>query len=338
MRKLIGAYLLGAIWTVGALGNACAQSLEARQLMEATNADRAQHGLGPLKWDPALARAAQRHADLMGGQRALSHQYGGEADLETRVGQEGAHFHVVAENLAAAATPDALEAEWMQSPGHRANILDPRLNEIGVGMVRQGGYLWAVEDFSAAVAVLGSSQNAHFFRSRRAVGPKFAVRMSMALTQRRGDRCPASGSHSRSCGIKDDVRRSMANKYLSEYCCRKDAFLRTGLHRDTHAGGELNVLEIVRTEVHRAQSCTATDLPVDRFHVVPDTLIGQGVARIEHNQFVSPAIEQDICIAHVLNSDREAWAKILTLFSQGGGRADDKMFAVQRSGQLVADV
>src|ERR1700684_761994 len=158
MRKLIGAYLLGAIWTVGALGNACAQSLEARQLMEATNADRAQHGLGPLKWDPALARAAQRHADLMVGQRALSHQYGGEADLETRVGQEGAHFHVVAENLAAAATPDALEAEWMQSPGHRANILDPRLDEIGVGMVRQGGYLWAVEDFSAAVAVLGSSQ------------------------------------------------------------------------------------------------------------------------------------------------------------------------------------
>ena len=95
MRKLIGACLLGAIWTVGALGNACAQSIEARQLMEATNEDRAQQGLGPLKWDPTLARAAQRHADLMVGQRALSHQYGGEADLETRVGQEGAHFHVV---------------------------------------------------------------------------------------------------------------------------------------------------------------------------------------------------------------------------------------------------
>ena len=102
MRKLIGAYLLGAIWTVGTPGNACAQSMEARQLMEATNQDRAQHGLGPLKWDPALARAAQRHADLMVGQRALSHQYPGEAELETRVGQEGAHFHVVAENLAAA--------------------------------------------------------------------------------------------------------------------------------------------------------------------------------------------------------------------------------------------
>ena len=173
---------------------------------------------------------------------------------------------------------------------------------------------------------------------RTKLGPTLAVCSSMALTQRRGDRCPASESHLRGCGIDDDVRRSVANKYLSEYCCWKDAFLRTGLHRDTHAGGELNVLESVRTEVHGAQSCTATDLPVERFHVVPDTLIGQWVAPMEHNQFVSPAIEQDICIAHVLNSDREAWAKILTLFSQGGGRADDKMFAVQRSGQLVADV
>jgi hypothetical protein len=158
MRKLIGTYLLGAIWTVGALGNASAQSREARQLMEATNTDRAQQGLGPLKWNPALARAAQKHAELMVGQRTLLHQYGGEADVDTRVRQEGAHFHVAAENLAAAQTPAALETAWMHSPRHRANILDPRLNEIGVGIVRQGGYLWAVEDFSAAAAVLGSSQ------------------------------------------------------------------------------------------------------------------------------------------------------------------------------------
>jgi hypothetical protein len=157
MRKLISAYLLGAM-TVGALGNAFAQSIEARELIQATNADRAQHGLGPLKWDPALARAAQRHAQLMVGTRALSHQYGGESDLETRVGREGAHFRVVAENLAVAPNPEAVEAEWMHSPPHRRNILDARLNEIGVGLVRQGGNLWAVEDFSAGVAAMGSSQ------------------------------------------------------------------------------------------------------------------------------------------------------------------------------------
>jgi hypothetical protein len=156
MRKLIGTCLLGAVWAAGAVGYA--QSSEATALMRATNEDRAQQGLGPLKWDPALARAAQRHAEWMIRQGALSHQYSGEADLVTRVGQEGAHFRVVAENLAVAPNPNAVETEWMHSPPHRRNILDARLNEIGIGLVRQGGNLWAVEDFSAGVAAIGSSQ------------------------------------------------------------------------------------------------------------------------------------------------------------------------------------
>jgi len=158
MRRRIAVCLLGVMGTTGALGNARAQSSEAYQLMQATNEDRAQHGLGPLKWDPALARAAQRHAELMVRQGALSHQYAGEAALETRVGLQGAHFRLVAENLAVAPSPGSVEAEWMRSPPHRRNILDARLNEIGVGLVRQGGNLWAVEDFAAGVAALGSSQ------------------------------------------------------------------------------------------------------------------------------------------------------------------------------------
>jgi hypothetical protein len=158
MKKLIGACLLSAAWTAGALNSVQAQSIEARQLLQATNEDRAQHGLGPLKWDAALARAAQSHAELMVRQGALSHQYAGEAALETRVARNGAHFRVVAENLAVAATPGALEAEWMHSPPHRRNILDARLNEAGVGLIRQGGNLWAVEDFTAGVTAMGSSQ------------------------------------------------------------------------------------------------------------------------------------------------------------------------------------
>src|SRR5271163_2492784 len=98
MRRLIGACLLAAVWTVGPMSYP--QSSEATALMQATNEDRAQQGLGPLKWDPALARAAQRHAELMVRQGALSHQYAGEAELVKRVSDEGAHFREVAENLA----------------------------------------------------------------------------------------------------------------------------------------------------------------------------------------------------------------------------------------------
>lgn len=135
-----------------------AQSAEATQLMQATNADRAQHGLGPLRWDPALARAAQTHANQMVRHGELSHQYAGEPDLMTRAGRDGAHFSTVAENIAVAPTPQTVESEWMHSPPHRHNILDVRLTTVGIGLVRQGNNLWAVEDFSTAVVQMGSSQ------------------------------------------------------------------------------------------------------------------------------------------------------------------------------------
>lgn len=135
-----------------------AQSSEEMQLMQATNQDRAQHGLGPLRWDPALARAAQAHAYEMVRHGELSHQYAGEPDLMTRAGHDGAHFSTVAENIAVAPNPQSVESEWMHSPPHRHNILDPRLTTVGIGLVRQGNSLWAVEDFSAAVVQMGSSQ------------------------------------------------------------------------------------------------------------------------------------------------------------------------------------
>lgn len=135
-----------------------AQSAEAKQLMQATNEDRAMHGLGPLRWDPALARAAQSHANQMVRHGELSHQYAGEPDLMTRAGRDGAHFSTVAENIAIAPDPQMVESEWMHSPPHRHNILDARLTTIGIGLVRQGNNLWAVEDFSAAVVPMGSSQ------------------------------------------------------------------------------------------------------------------------------------------------------------------------------------
>ena len=66
MKRLVGLCVLSAACTTGVWNSAHAQSMEARQLMQATNEDRAQQGLGPLKWDPALARAAQTHAETHG--------------------------------------------------------------------------------------------------------------------------------------------------------------------------------------------------------------------------------------------------------------------------------
>ncbi|MGC2401581.1 MAG: CAP domain-containing protein [Acidobacteriaceae bacterium] len=151
------------LWTVGLAATMLAaqvwaQDPAAQQLLELVNADRAQQGLAALKWDPSLAQAAQAHAQLMSQQGALSHQYSGEADLETRAGQAGAHFRSIAENVALAPSPQALEKEWMNSPPHRANILNPSMTSLGVGLVRQGGNYYGVEDFAASVASLGPEQ------------------------------------------------------------------------------------------------------------------------------------------------------------------------------------
>jgi hypothetical protein len=147
---------LAVIWT--AIPALAQQSPEQQQVMDLANADRAKNGLAPLKWDPALAQAATEHAQLMAQQPALSHQYPGEPDLVARAGAAGAHFRSIAENVALAPTPQALEQEWMNSAPHRANLLNPTMNVIGVGLVKRGGNYYAVEDFAGGVAQLGPEQ------------------------------------------------------------------------------------------------------------------------------------------------------------------------------------
>ena len=125
-----------------------------RVLLESTNQERTARGLGPLAWDPALAGAASLHVLAMIQANMLSHQLPGEPDVAHRAAKQGAHFSAVAENIAYGSDPATIEQQWMQSPPHRANILDPRMNLMGVGLLASGGTLWAVEDFAAGSPVL----------------------------------------------------------------------------------------------------------------------------------------------------------------------------------------
>lgn len=131
---------------------------DAGQLLALTNQDRAAHGLPPLAWSQALAEAAQAHAEQIVRHRDLEHDFPGEPSLAARVAQTGEHFRSVAENIAANSEPSRFEAGWMASPEHRANILDPRLNEAGVAIVRSGSVYYAVEDFATAIPSLSSGQ------------------------------------------------------------------------------------------------------------------------------------------------------------------------------------
>jgi uncharacterized protein YkwD len=120
-------------------------------IFQYANKERAARGLLPLKWSDDLARAARYHAVRMAQQNTLSHQFRGESDPAGRAREAGAHFSAMAENVAEGPTPEGLHEQWMKSPPHRANLLDPELNSIGVGIAQRNGQIFAVQDFSAAL-------------------------------------------------------------------------------------------------------------------------------------------------------------------------------------------
>ena len=127
-----------------------AQSNDVQTLFAMTNEARAAQSLPALTWNPELAAAAHAHAALMAqaSREELSHRYPGEADLATRASASGAHFASIAENIAQGGTAPSIGREWMHSVPHRANILDPRMNALGVAVFAAGGTLYAVEDFA----------------------------------------------------------------------------------------------------------------------------------------------------------------------------------------------
>ena len=58
-------------------------------------------------------------------------------------------FRALAENVGFGATPTVVHVAFMGSSGHRANILNPAMRHVGVGVVSSGGQLWVTEIFRA---------------------------------------------------------------------------------------------------------------------------------------------------------------------------------------------
>lgn len=125
-----------------------------QMLFESANGEREAKGLQPLKWSPQLAVAAREHAMRMADQITLSHQLPGEPGMVERATQAGARFSSLAENVAEGPSGENIHKQWMNSPPHRANILDPQLDSIGVAVAEHDGTLFAVEDFSLAAGKL----------------------------------------------------------------------------------------------------------------------------------------------------------------------------------------
>lgn len=131
---------------------------EAWQIVQLANQARAAAGAKPLQWDASLAEAARLHCLRMVAEGPIAHRYGDEGSLSERAAQAGAHFSLIEENVAFAPTPAEIHEAWMNSPGHRANLLNPQVNRVGVAVVASRDGLYVVADYARAVPMLTRAQ------------------------------------------------------------------------------------------------------------------------------------------------------------------------------------
>jgi uncharacterized protein YkwD len=124
------------------------ESLE-NEVVALTNTERTKKGCAPLTLDVKLRTAARNHSAEMASARNLTHTGANGSDPGERMKLAGYNpSGGWAENVAAGyPTPDAVMTGWMDSEGHRANILNCSLKSIGVGAARAtNGQLYWTQD------------------------------------------------------------------------------------------------------------------------------------------------------------------------------------------------
>lgn len=131
----------------------------AREVMAAANRARAQQGLGPLSGDPALDSVAAAYSRKMLGESFFGHVAPDGSNLKSRLGGHMQRLGRAAENLWTArgkidwrpsgVSQQAVE-NWLDSPGHRRNLLEGEFVTAGVGVAQRGDAIYVTMLYGAA--------------------------------------------------------------------------------------------------------------------------------------------------------------------------------------------
>ena len=128
--------------------NGTAQGDYASQVAALVNAVRAQHGLAALTVDTKVQRAAQVRATETA--QSFSHTRPNGSSFSTALTEAGVTYRTAGENIAyGQSTPQAVVDAWMNSSGHRANILSSSYTTIGVGYTVVNGTAYWAQLFTA---------------------------------------------------------------------------------------------------------------------------------------------------------------------------------------------
>lgn len=156
-----------------------------REVIYYTNLERIDAGLLPLHYNANLQAAAYGHSEDMAINNFFNHVGSGDSTLVNRVQGAGyTGWTMLAENIAAGYSgAQTVVTVWMNSPGHRANILRTTVNEIGVG------YYFQASDQANVVLPDGSVSGPFFhyltqdFGARSGVYPVVLAAEAMTTTQ-----------------------------------------------------------------------------------------------------------------------------------------------------------
>lgn len=140
LLRLLLTATLAASSTLLTAPSASAQTTAEARFVARINQARSELGLPPLVVRPRLTDYARSHSAAMSRQKTLFH---------TRNFSVLCCWSWIAENVGVGFDVPSLHRSFMASPTHRANILDPRLRRLGVGIFRSGGRIWVTQIFTA---------------------------------------------------------------------------------------------------------------------------------------------------------------------------------------------
>ncbi len=138
MRASVGIAIAGMLMGMAWSANA-GMSGSLSQVLSLVNAARAEKGCQPLVVDERLTKAAERESRDMVDQAFFSHTEPDGTTPGDRVKDTGYTYQMIGENIEVDGdtVPETAFTNWMNSPGHRANILTCAFRETGIAVVRQ---------------------------------------------------------------------------------------------------------------------------------------------------------------------------------------------------------
>jgi uncharacterized protein YkwD len=110
------------------------------KMLDLINQERTKRGLQRLQWDPQLVPVARAHSKDMFARGYFSHYTLEGKDPFDRMKAAGIKYYSAGENLALGPTLTICHEGLMNSPGHRANILNPTYGRVGIGILDGGDY------------------------------------------------------------------------------------------------------------------------------------------------------------------------------------------------------